>query len=185
MNAPFGPGDGIYTLGHGNRSIDEFTELLRQYRITCLVDVRSTPYSKMFPNFNREALAAFLENEGVCRYVWLGDKLGGRPQDPGCYLPDGRVDYNAVAQSDFFNEGIYELSRLMEEGGLVAVACSELRPEECHRSKLIAPALGKKHVPVLHIDDKGRLKTQAQVLPPQQGSLLGDDVGYTSRKSYR
>jgi hypothetical protein len=43
----------------------------------------------------------------------------------------------------------------------------------------------KKHVPVLHIDEKGRLKTQSQVIPPPQGNLLGDEIGLTSRKSYR
>ncbi|MCS7085962.1 MAG: DUF488 domain-containing protein [Bacteroidia bacterium] len=186
---PFAPGEGVYTIGYGNRSPDDFIALLRKYGVTCLVDVRSAPYSKPLPpqthsNFNREFLEATLKEHDI-KYVWMGEKLGGRPPDPNCYFKEnGRVNYEAVAGTDFFREGLYELERLVDNETTVALMCAELRPEDCHRSKLIAPALKKKDVPVLHIDETGKLKTQEQVLPPPQLGLFGGNSHSHSRKSY-
>jgi uncharacterized protein (DUF488 family) len=51
----------IYTIGHSNHSGEAFLALLHQHEITCLVDVRSQPYSRYNPHFNREALALSLK----------------------------------------------------------------------------------------------------------------------------
>jgi hypothetical protein len=81
----------IYTIGYGNRSLDSFIATLQQYQIAYLVDVRTAPYSRFKPEYSKEALAAALQAKGI-RYLFLGDKLGGRPPDPTCYT-DGKVDY--------------------------------------------------------------------------------------------
>src|SRR5436305_1865216 len=82
----------IRTIGYGARSVDEFVSELAAGRAEYLVDVRSAPYSRFKPEFSRKSLAARLEREGV-RYVFMGDTLGGRPDDPDCYDAEGRVDY--------------------------------------------------------------------------------------------
>lgn len=81
----------VFTVGHSNHSMDDFLALLAGRGIGAVEDVRSAPYSRFAPRFDREALAAALRGAGVA-YDWLGRALGGRPDDPACYRR-GRVDY--------------------------------------------------------------------------------------------
>jgi uncharacterized protein (DUF488 family) len=71
----------IFTIGHSNHSSEEFLQLLQQHSVACLVDIRSQPYSRYNPQFNRETLAAALRSAGI-RYSDFGATLGGRPDDP-------------------------------------------------------------------------------------------------------
>ena len=66
----------VFTVGHSNHSIEYFLNLLSDNQITALGDVRSTPYSRFNPQFNREQLAASI-NERSIKYVYLGHQLGG------------------------------------------------------------------------------------------------------------
>ncbi len=75
----------IYTIGYGSRSIEQFIEVLQQHEIAYLIDVRSAPYSRYKPEFSKEALEAKLQQHRI-RYVFMGDTLGGHPDDETCYL---------------------------------------------------------------------------------------------------
>jgi uncharacterized protein (DUF488 family) len=79
----------IYSIGYGNRRIADFLELLKSYQVNVICDVRSTPYSKRFPNYGRERLRSFLKSAGIV-YMFLGDSLGARPNNPSLYH-DGRA----------------------------------------------------------------------------------------------
>ena len=70
----------IYSLGHSNRTIEHFLSLLSQHDIEVLVDVRSRPYSRYCPHFSKPALEAAVRDAGR-RYLYLGDLLGGIPDD--------------------------------------------------------------------------------------------------------
>ncbi len=61
-----------FTIGHSNHAIETFIELLLQHQVTALADVRSSPYSRRFPQFNQTALKAELKNVNIA-YVPLGD----------------------------------------------------------------------------------------------------------------
>jgi uncharacterized protein (DUF488 family) len=74
----------IYSIGHSNHPIQEFLALLQRHEITAVADVRSVPYSRFNPQFRREKLQASLLGIGV-HYVFLGEELGARSQDPACY----------------------------------------------------------------------------------------------------
>ena len=152
----------IFTIGHGTRPIHELLDLLKRYDIGYLADVRSQPYSKFNPQYNRESLHKSL-NEKNIRYIYLGDSLGGRPQDPGCHDATGRVDYNAVRQKDFFKQGIERLRSADKKELNVVLLCSERKPELCHRSKLIGKTLKEQLIPVQHIDEYGELKDQDDI----------------------
>lgn len=139
----------IYTIGHSNLDIDWFLRVLAAYAIGILVDVRSMPYSRFAPWFNREALRDALGANGI-EYRFAGDFLGGRPTDPTCYLggvvpPNDanflkEVDYPEVARRPWFKRGIERVLVLARDNA-VAIMCSEEDPNQCHRYHLIAQSL--------------------------------------------
>lgn len=153
----------IYTIGYGNRSIEQFIALLKQYEIAYVVDVRSQPYSRYSPQFSKDALEQQLKLHAM-RYMFMGDTLGGRPKDETCYV-NGKVDYERVREKQFYQDGIARLRTAWEKQLRVVVMCSELRPQECHRGKLIGNTLfsGEPQIEVQHIDEHGNVRRQADI----------------------
>jgi len=165
----------LLTVGYGNRELDEVLALLCAHAVRYLIDVRSTPYSRFNPAFSRDHLATALERAGV-HYVFMGDTLGGRPDDKACYDEAGHVDYLACRDHPAFKGGFERLRSAFEQDAGAAIFCSELRPENCHRTKLIAEAMAEMGVPVAHIDANGSLTSHSAVmerLHDAQISLLG------------
>ncbi len=163
----------------------DFIALLQAHEIAYLIDVRSRPYSKYKPEFSRHALVQHLRKNDI-RYVFMGDLLGGKPDDLGCYT-NGKVDYEKVREKPFYTEGIDRLQNAYQQGLRIALMCSEGKPEMCHRSKLIGETLVTRSIPVAHIDEHGQLLTQEYVilrLHKGQQSLFDDFFQYTSRKRY-
>lgn len=178
----------IFTIGYGLRTPDEFITLLHRYKIQYIVDVRTSPFSKNNPAFSEEKLKDWLLTKKV-RYLFLGDLLGGRPSDASCYT-EGRVDYSRYSQKDSYKKGITRLRNAFRQQLYVALMCSESKPQMCHRSKLIGSSLTELSIPVSHIDEKGELKSQEQVIQSiidDQQQLFDSDykdpVSY-SRKKY-
>ena len=151
----------ILTVGHSNHSLETFLGLLKRHRVTALADVRSAPYSRFNPHFNRESLASALKARGV-RYVYLGRELGGRSDDPACY-EEGRIRYDRVAQTDGFREGLERVVRGAAEHRVVLM-CAEKDPLDCHRTLLVARALDERGVDVAHMLFDGRLEPHAGVM---------------------
>jgi len=174
----------LFTIGYGARSVDELIAVLAANRIAYLIDVRTAPYSKFKPEFSKDLLQYHIERAGM-RYLFMGDTLGGQPKDPACHT-DGKVDYDKVRAQPFFQAGIERLKKAFEQQRRAALMCSEGRPEQCHRSKLIGEALAAAGVPVCHIDEDGLIVTQTQVidrLTKGQMDLFGQS-SFTSRKRY-
>jgi uncharacterized protein (DUF488 family) len=174
----------IYTIGYGKRTFDEFVAVLQANRIAYLVDVRSAPYSRFKPEFSRDALEAALRQQGIW-YLFMGRELGGRPEDPACYSDD-KVDYEKVRQSALFQRGIARLERAYDQQQRVVLMCSEGKPEECHRSKLIGATLDASGIAVCHIDENDELQTQEAVIHRLTGGQLSlwGEHSFTSRKRY-
>lgn len=160
----------IFTVGYGTRSVDELAAVLHTYAIEFLIDVRSAPYSRYKPEFSKEALEAGIKERGL-RYLFMGDSLGGRPDDPTCYV-DGRVDYARVQDRPFYQAGIARLKTAFAQGRRLALMCSEGKPQDCHRTKLIGATLTALGIPVAHIDENDALLTQAQVIERLEGAQL-------------
>jgi uncharacterized protein (DUF488 family) len=178
----------LYTIGHGNRKPEDFLALLKDFGIEYLIDVRSQPFSKFNPQFNQNHLKFFLERNGL-KYVFMGDTIGGRPANPTCYDDDGKVDYEMVKEKDFFLTGIDRLKKAYDKNIQVVMMCSESKPCECHRSKLIGKVLISENIVLQHIDEKGKLKDQTTVINElnkglSEYDLFGNPINATSRKSY-
>jgi uncharacterized protein (DUF488 family) len=174
----------IYTVGYGTRNIDDFVALLRRYNIKYLIDVRSKPYSSFKPEFSQKSIVNFLTMNNI-KYIFMGDKLGGQPVDPSCF-ENGKVDYAKCQEKSYFKEGIVRLRKAWEKQSYVVLMCSEGKPQECHRSKLIGEVLVKENIDVAHIDECGEVKSQEVVislLHQGQQSFEGF-ISFSSRKKY-
>jgi uncharacterized protein (DUF488 family) len=178
----------IYTIGYGNRKIEDFIKILQDFDIRYLIDVRSKPYSKYNPDFSQDELKLALKGAGII-YGFLGDTLGGRPDCPCCYDNEGKVDYEEVKKQDFFIRGLLRVETAYQKKLKVVLMCSESKPEECHRTKLIGDELVKKNISLGHINEKGKLKSQYEIiLKLTKGKnivdLFGNVENFTSRKQY-
>lgn len=165
----------IYTIGYGSRSLDDFIDTLQQHEIAFLIDVRTAPYSRHKPEFSKKALSDALGKRGI-RYVFMGDALGGRPEDEALRT-GGKPDYDKMAASADFARGMDRIENAFEQQQRVALMCSEGKPEMCHRSLLIGATLDERRIPVAHIDERGSLLSQADVmerLHPGQPDLFDD-----------
>ena len=146
----------LFTIGHSTHSAEAFLALLRQHDVEAVADVRSSPFSRFNPQFNRLPLEQFLKANSI-RYVFLGKELGARSDDRSCY-DHGRVQYSRLAQTAPFQSG---LDRVLQ-GAVkyrVALMCAEKEPLECHRTLLVTKALAARGQKVLHIHADGRLET--------------------------
>jgi uncharacterized protein (DUF488 family) len=163
----------LWSVGHSNQTIEAFLHILEVAEISCLVDVRSQPYSKYTPYFNETPLRASLERAGIA-YKFMGDSLGGRPPEPFMYDDEGHVLYGEMAKSDRLLKGIQELIELASQQR-VAMMCSEESPVDCHRRLLIARVLSE-GIEVIHLRADGSTITEsdltAQVDPPEPPTLF-------------
>lgn len=146
----------LYTVGHSNHSVEQLLELLRAHGIELIADVRTSPYSRLHPQFNREAFVSQLRSRRLY-YEFFGESLGGRSNDPACYR-DGRVDYEAVARTERFRKGL-ELLIEIGERKRVSLLCAEREPAECHRALLVSRWLADAGIQVLHIHPDGNTES--------------------------
>jgi uncharacterized protein (DUF488 family) len=163
----------LITIGFGARELTDFIGQLQKHGIDYLIDVRSSPYSKYKPEFNKDNIAPVLKKHGI-KYDYWGDILGGFPTDP-YVLTNGRVDYVKLARRPEFVKGLERLTAALENDYKVAIFCSERRPEECHRTKCIGEELSKWEVEVLHIDVNNALVSQEDVMSRITGDQLALD----------
>jgi uncharacterized protein (DUF488 family) len=154
--------DTIFTIGHSTHPQEPFIDLLQQHSITALCDVRSKPYSRMNPQFNREELEQALQARGIA-YRFLGKDLGARSDDPACY-EGGKVQYARIAQTELFKHGLKRVLSGVKEGLRIAIMCAEKEPLECHRTILVARHLAALGLRVEHIHADGHLESHDAAL---------------------
>ena len=161
-------GGAILTIGHSNHALEVFVALLRKHGVTALADVRSAPYSRFNPHFNRKALDSALDARGIA-YLFLGRALGGRPEDPSCY-ENGRVRYDRVAQTALFRD---EIERVIQRAkdDRIALMCAEKEPLDCHRTLLVGRNLEAQGVAVAHIHADGSLELHDEAMDRLLDSL--------------
>ena len=147
----------LFTIGHSNLSIEAFVLLLQQHGITAVADVRSHPFSRYLPHFNKSEIKASLSRVGI-QYVFLGKELGARPEDLSCYDTSGKALYDRIAATPLFSEGIQRLLK-GTANYKISLMCAEKDPITCHRTILVCHKVKKFNFPIYHILSDGNLES--------------------------
>jgi len=151
--------NGLYSIGHGNRSIETFMDLIQEFRIKHLADVRSYPSSIRNPHFDRKNLELML-NKSAISYTWFPDLGGFRRDGLGNTSPHVAIEspgfrnYADYMNTESFQTAAYKLSQLATLGS-ACFMCAETVPHRCHRS-LLADYLFVQGFEVIHILDRQR-----------------------------
>ncbi|GAB1544109.1 DUF488 domain-containing protein [Scytonema sp. NUACC21] len=145
----------LFTIGHSNHNIKTFVELLKQHKIDAIADVRSHPYSRYLPHFSKLEIIKSLEEEKI-KYVFLGRKLGARPDNPGCYV-EGKAVYEKIANTELFAQGIKNLLKGLRTYR-IALMCAEKDPIACHRAILVCQYIKNCNLNISHIKSDGSLE---------------------------
>lgn len=155
------PTQHLFSVGHSNQSAEEFIAEIRSFGINCIVDVRSTPYSKFTPQFNAEALSAVLRRNGIA-YLPFGAEFGARRTDSfdydnllGAGFADNQVVFELAAQTPAFLRGVERIKNGLAKGFVIALMCSEADPLECHRFSLVSRYFFEHGYDVEHILSRG------------------------------
>lgn len=167
----------IYTVGHSTHSTEIFLGLLRRNGVTAVADVRSSPFSRHNPQFNKDVLSAELKKCGIA-YVFVGKELGARSDDISCY-EGGKIRYGRLAKTALFRAGI---DRVMSgaQRYRIALMCAEKEPLDCHRTLLVSRALEKRGATIVHILSDGSTETHERAM-----SRLLDLVGLPQEDMFR
>lgn len=152
----------IYTVGHSTHQLDYFLELLKEYGVTCLIDVRSVAASSYNPQYNKEPLTNFLKRNGI-QYLHFAEEFGARHNDPDLLDDEGKVDFEKVRKSWAFKNGVERIWQGLDKGFTISLMCSESEPFDCHRFSMVSIALDKDGFDVKHIIKDKTLKTNADL----------------------
>ena len=157
----------LWTIGHSNHSAEKFLNLLSRNGIACVVDVRSIPYSRRNPQFNKDKMSQNLSSRNIA-YVWEGEALGGKrnfSENPEFFGSDRRIDWKKVRRDESF---ILAMERLRTQVGKepTAVLCAEENLRNCHRLHLVSAAWTEScGENISHIRGDGRVETHVQIAP--------------------
>jgi len=151
----------LWTIGHSNHDLEWFIGLLHGQDVEFAVDVRSYPYSRHAPQFNREELQEALRDNGI-GYLFMGDGLGGRPGRGEHYDAEGHALYGEMAKAPNFLEAI---DRVLDGAAShrLALVCSEADPHDCHRRLLVGKILAERGAELRHILRDGTVKVELDV----------------------
>lgn len=143
----------IYTIGYTSFNTEQFICTLKNHGITCVVDVRSSPYSANYKNYNKENLERLLTNANIL-YRNYAEEFGAR-QSLKKFGPNGYVDFNLFAKSPLFHSGIKKIDNAYSLDQTIALMCAEKDPLDCHRFVMIGHNIDQKQYQIINILQDG------------------------------
>lgn len=152
----------IYTIGYTSYLFDNFIETLIKYNITSLIDVRSTPFSQHYSDYNKGAIEIALKRSGIL-YRNYAHEFGARQENKAFYSEGGYLDFSKFMSSKQFLEGIDKVRKGVEKGYVFALMCAEKDPINCHRSIMIGKGFKAFGYNVNHIKSDGNVETQNEL----------------------
>jgi uncharacterized protein (DUF488 family) len=158
----------VLTIGYAGLSKDAMCALLLEHNVQAIADVRSSPYSKTFPDYGKEQIPKWLAEKGI-RYAYLGDELGPRSKNNQHYKDD-QVQFDLLSQTELFKSGLRRLAK-GSETMRIAIMCAENDPMTCHRSLLVAEYGQSNDMSFSHILKNGSKETHQEMLKRGMKSL--------------
>lgn len=146
----------LFTIGYSSYSLIDFIQVLKEHDILFVVDVRSSPYSRYFPEFNKDNLKDNLKKEQI-RYLFLGENLGARINASECYNSEGKAQYDRIAQHPLFLNGIDRLKAGLKKYRIILM-CAEKDPLNCHRNILVCKNMKSYDLSIYHILGDGKIE---------------------------
>lgn len=157
----------LFTIGHSTHATDYFVGLLKQHKVTAVCDVRSHPYSRHNPQYNKEQIASALKANNIS-YVFLGKELGARSDNPRCYV-NGKLHYEKLINEPLFQQGLARLKHGMSQYS-IALMCAEKDPITCHRVIFVTRQI-RLQFTIKHILEYGRIESNAEAETRLQNRL--------------
>ena len=151
----------IYTIGYSAFSIDEFIETIKNFGISCVIDVRSSPFSNYYADYNKDTLERTLKEHNIL-YRNYANEFGARQTDLMFYTGD-IVDFDKFIKSDQFLEGVSKVNKGIERGYSFVLMCAEKDPIKCHRSIMLGKGFSENGFDVKHIVSKTEIESQREL----------------------
>ncbi|MDR3595745.1 DUF488 domain-containing protein [Clostridium sp.] len=152
----------IYTIGHSNYEIEKLIDMLKYYNINCVVDIRGIPYSKYNIQYNKEAIAKTLKEEGFL-YIYMAKEFAANRENRISYNKEGYCDFEKVITEKEFLNGIARLKTGCAKGYKIVLLGAMQDPIRCHRSILLGRTLRKEGFNVKHILDDYTIASQENI----------------------
>lgn len=152
----------LFTIGYSGFLINDFIATLKKESIGAVIDIRSSPYSARFSDYNSVAIKSSLNTNNIF-YLFLGNELGARPKDSSLYT--NRVaDFSKMAKSQSFIDACKRIREGLNKFPL-CLMCAEKDPLSCHRTILVANAFRKiyPHIKILHIHSISKIESQEKL----------------------
>lgn len=152
----------VYTVGHSTHQLDYFLELIKEYGVNCIVDVRSMPASAYNPQYNQEPFKNFLKKNKIM-YLHFAEEFGARQVDPDLLDNERKLDFEKVRKTRLFQHGLERIWQGVEKGYTIAIMCSESEPLDCHRFSMVSLGLENDGFEVKHILKDKSLKANSEL----------------------
>ncbi|WP_343101848.1 DUF488 domain-containing protein [Romboutsia sp. MSSM.1001216sp_RTP31141st1_G3_RTP31141_220114] len=152
----------VFAIGHSNYPIEKLIDMLNQYNINCVVDIRETPYSRYNIQYNREDFCKTLRKEGFI-YIYMGKEFGARRGSKESYNREGFADFEKVSKEDIFKKGIERIKDGCKKGYKIALLGAMQDPIRCHRSILVGRRLNENGINVKYILHEGDVAEQEDI----------------------
>lgn len=152
----------VFAIGHSNYPIEKLIDMLNQYNINCVVDIRETPYSRYNIQYNREDFCKTLRKEGFI-YIYMGKEFGARRGSKESYNREGFADFEKVSKEDIFKKGIDRIKDGCKKGYKIALLGAMQDQIRCHRSILVGRRLNENGINVKYILHEGGVAEQEDI----------------------
>ncbi|MES2285669.1 MAG: DUF488 domain-containing protein [Bacteroidota bacterium] len=170
----------IWTIGHSTHPLKEFIAMLQSFGIRMLVDIRSYPGSRRYPQFNKEELEFFLPESNI-QYFHFKNLGGRRKADPDskntAWKSPAFRGYADYMETDTFKQGIKDLKKIALKDP-TAYMCSEAVWWRCHRS-LVSDYLKVHGWKVMHIMGIGKAEEHPYTSP---ASIVDGELSYQKKE---
>ena len=153
----------IYTIGYTGFTVEELVSRLKQLNINVVIDVRSSPYSERYSDYNKENIEAILSKNGIY-YRNYAKEFGARQENRALYSKEGYLDFEKFAKTDAFLAGVEKIKNSVAKGYNIVFLCAEKKPIQCHRTILVARAFYELGYEVIHLVPNNETLSHGEVV---------------------